>query len=386
MELTLEAQTFRLPLPRVQGNEPPKSTILIRLALVFLTLFACIFPQTQGRLSHPDGTSTTLPGELPFSITDIGLLQEINDRTWEDLRIVSVRNELEILRSRENLRMAVGLANNEAQIRALADNPHTPEDIRAAAREIVDEMNRPDTRAGLAGALARHTEKINDLIEGLANLPGEILAGLFNIAFAIDVTTGAELVYNGLDNGFSINEIPTTQRIISGALILIPAIVGRAPGAVDDVIGLGVRSGRSTPGLRLIGGHVDDIGERIAAREGVWGKNPLQRGIEIEDSLAATEYKDWFRAGQLHNGFFPLVDFQNGRNLVSLKTVDTNGTSWLGRMEDHIRDLAGGHTVDGKAANMILDIRVQPGGSSAATPLIEFGRKNNVTVRITEYP
>jgi hypothetical protein len=112
----------------------------------------------------------------------------------------------------------------------------------------------------------------------------------------------------------------------------------------------------------------------------------LQRGIDIEDALAASDYKDWFRAGQLNNGYFPLVDFQKGQNLVSLKTVDTGGASWMGRMEDHILDLARGHTVDGKAANMILDMRVQPGGVDAAKSLIDFGRKNNVTVRISEYP
>jgi hypothetical protein len=54
---------------------------LIRLALVFLTLLACLFPQAQGRLCLPDGTSPTLPGVLPFSITDIGLLQEIHNAT-----------------------------------------------------------------------------------------------------------------------------------------------------------------------------------------------------------------------------------------------------------------------------------------------------------------
>jgi hypothetical protein len=81
-----------------------------------------------------------------------------------------------------------------------------------------------------------------------------------------------------------------------------------------------------------------------------------------------------------------LVDFQKGRNLVSLKTVDTRGRSWMGQMEDHIRQLSLGHTVDGKAANMILDMRVQPGGASAAQSLIGFGSKRGVTVRISEYP
>jgi len=77
-------------------------------------------------------------------------------------------------------------------------------------------------------------------------------------------------------------------------------------------------------------GEYSDFGQSSnAARTGVWSKNPLRRGIDIEDALAATDYKDWFRAGQLNNGYFPLVDFQKGRNLVSLKTVDTGGASWM---------------------------------------------------------
>lgn len=124
----------------------------------------------------------------------------------------------------------------------------------------------------------------------------------------------------------------------------------------------------------------------IAPKSTVWSRNPLQRGVDIEDALAATDYKGWFRAGQLNNGYFPLVDFQKGRNLVSLKSVNTTGKSWTGRMEDHIRDLSLGHTVDGKAANMILDMRVQSGGAKAAESLIGFGSKRGVTVRVIEYP
>lgn len=88
----------------------------------------------------------------------------------------------------------------------------------------------------------------------------------------------------------------------------------------------------------------------------------MQRGTDIEASLAKTDYKDWFNAGtELNNGYFPLIDFQKERSLVSLKTVNTGGKSWMGTMQNHIRELSLRHTVDGKAANMILDISVLPG-------------------------
>jgi hypothetical protein len=34
---------------------------------------------------------------------------------------------------------------------------------------------------------------------------------------------------------------------------------------------------------------------------------------------------------------------------------------------------------------MILDLRVQPGGATAAQPLIQYGTQNNVTVIIKEF-
>lgn len=113
----------------------------------------------------------------------------------------------------------------------------------------------------------------------------------------------------------------------------------------------------------------------------------LQRGIDIEDAVAASDYAEWFRVGQLNNGKFPLVDFQRGNNLVSLKSVDTTGATWMGRMREHISALStNGATVNGTPANMILDLRVQPGGSTAAAELIQFGRQNGVTVIVKEFP
>lgn len=67
--------------------------------------------------------------------------------------------------------------------------------------------------------------------------------------------------------------------------------------------------------------------------------------------------------------------------------MDTTGKTWLGRMEAHIKDLGTrGATVDGNPASMVLDMRVQPGGAKAAQSLVSYGRKNNVTVRISEFP
>ena len=118
----------------------------------------------------------------------------------------------------------------------------------------------------------------------------------------------------------------------------------------------------------------------------VWKLRDTARGNAIESHLASTDYKDWFWVGKENNGYFPLVDFQNGNTLVSLKSVNTNGSTWMTRMQDHIYDLGtNGATVDGRAASMALDLRVQPGGMKAALPLINYGRQNGVTVIVKEF-
>jgi len=110
------------------------------------------------------------------------------------------------------------------------------------------------------------------------------------------------------------------------------------------------------------------------------------RGNAIESALAKSDYKDWYNVGSSQNGYFPLVDFQKGNTLVSLKSVDTTGKTWLTRMENHIKDLGTrGVTVDGNPASMVLDLRVQPGGKNAAHKLVEFGKEYGVTVTVKEF-
>lgn len=161
---------------------------------------------------------------------------------------------------------------------------------------------------------------------------------------------------------YSGDQLTWKQRTESGAMAAMPAVL--------KGVGKLAKAGKAA----------------ATASRGVWALGELERGMAIEDRLAATEYKEWFRVGSLDKGKFPLVDFQKGNNLVSLKTIDTSGTSWLNTMQTHIQDLGTlGHTVDGQPANMILDIRVQPGGAKAAEQLIDYGKQFNVTVKVSEF-
>jgi RHS repeat-associated protein len=172
------------------------------------------------------------------------------------------------------------------------------------------------------------------------------------------------------------------------AMNISEAVTGKEAYTGDKLtVGQRIGSGAmaAIPGVLKGAGKLAKAGKAAAASRGVWALGDLERGVAIEDRLAATEYKEWFRVGSLNNGKFPLVDFQKGNNLVSLKTVDTTGSSWLGDMQKHIEELGGlGHAVDGKPANMLLDIRVQPGGAQAAHQLVKFGEQHKVTVTVSE--
>lgn len=125
----------------------------------------------------------------------------------------------------------------------------------------------------------------------------------------------------------------------------------------------------------------------VRAPVSVWSVDDRLRGVLVETHLAGTEYKDWYNIGASMGGKFPLIDFQKSTVVVSLKTVDTAGRTWYGRMMEHIEDLAARSIlVDGVPATKILDIRVPPGGRLAAEPLIAEGRRLGITVLVQEYP
>tara|TARA_R110001592_G_scaffold349845_1_gene645486 strand:- start:1961 stop:5785 length:3825 start_codon:yes stop_codon:yes gene_type:complete len=138
-----------------------------------------------------------------------------------------------------------------------------------------------------------------------------------------------------------------------------------------------------TPEQRKYYEKVDKFGVEV---DEAYSLKPMDRGVLIESYLATTDYEDWFNVGELMHGYFPLVDFQRGTNLVSLKTVDTTGTSdWMGRMQLHIDELNYRNAyVGGEPATKMLDLRVQPGGYNDAESLIDYGNAIGVTVNIKE--
>ena len=126
-----------------------------------------------------------------------------------------------------------------------------------------------------------------------------------------------------------------------------------------------------------------------ASKASVWAMKPTVRGRAIEKDLGETVYGSWINTDDFTTARnAPLVDFWDGNNtLVSLKSVDTAGSTWMGRMQSHIKDPGTrGATVDGNPASMVLDLRVQPGGAADAASLIRYGQNYGVTVMVKEYP
>jgi filamentous hemagglutinin family protein len=213
-----------------------------------------------------------------------------------------------------------------------------------------------------------------------------IAAGLFTME-AIDKSLLAYDVYR-LERALEAGDEELAAEIASDLAIA---------GSIEVVAGMVPLSVVMTKVTQKIIKKVDPAtAERLTSKligktDSIWNLSPIDRGNEIEKILAKTDYKDWGNVGALNNGKFPLVDFHKGKKIVSLKSVDTNGSTWYKRMEDHITDLGNrGNkaTVDGiNVEEVILDLRVQPGGlnNPSLAKLKEFASDNKITLKIQEF-
>ncbi|MBB2173220.1 DUF4214 domain-containing protein [Gluconacetobacter asukensis] len=182
--------------------------------------------------------------------------------------------------------------------------------------------------------------------------------------------------------------LPTTTEGWIGLAATIALLPVAAP--EEAVAGAAIKLG----GADLLEAGFQIVESRLpyTLEEGqsVWDLDPIYRGVAIEQKLSKTEYSSaegWYHIGSSNGGYFPLIDFQKGNTLVSLKSVNTTGSTWLSRMENIIKELdARRGKVNGVPADMVLDIRVQPGGVEAAEPLIEYGERNKVTVTVEAHP
>ena len=105
----------------------------------------------------------------------------------------------------------------------------------------------------------------------------------------------------------------------------------------------------------------------------VWSLDERKRGQLIEENLANTEYSEangYYNIGQDRGGYFPVIDFQKGNEVISLKSIDPRLPSYqndgaTNKIIEYI-DMLNPNAyeqieVNGIPATKILDIRIPPG-------------------------
>ncbi|MGN6187073.1 MAG: hypothetical protein ACTHQM_25840, partial [Thermoanaerobaculia bacterium] len=117
-----------------------------------------------------------------------------------------------------------------------------------------------------------------------------------------------------------------------------------------------------------------------------WELEPMKRGEFIEADLAETEYEGWHNWGAENNGYGELIDFTKGEYGVSLKTSNAQTSSVLSKLPNHIDDLSTrGVEIEGRPAQMGLDIRVPKGNEQKFIPLVRYGAERGVRVKVVVY-
>lgn len=223
---------------------------------------------------------------------------------------------------REDFRRA-DRAKQEARFRARA----IAED--ATDRRVDDELQR------FGNALMKRLRGLG--IKVRATDPVAVLAGRVTA-----VTADGRVIKNPYSGAIE-SETTTFVLTVTGVKVASPAIAlaaqkskGLAAALVlDEILGQAIGLNPSLP-LNVVHGSA----KYIIKESSPWALAPIQRGIFIEERLAVTDYADWYRIGKENRGFFELIDFQKGRDLVSLKTVDASSSTAMSRMEAEIDRLA----------------------------------------------
>ncbi|MBP5494324.1 MAG: hypothetical protein J6X97_04445 [Lachnospiraceae bacterium] len=192
----------------------------------------------------------------------------------------------------------------------------------------------------------------------------------------------------GIDKAFSKASVATdVMEHVDDATKMSNDVQKVTDGAADAV---NKADNLTTPGGAATVGKVDDATRM--ANDDVWKLKPTQRGNEIEKILSETEYKDWYNIGQSNNGYFPVIDFQKGNNVVSLKTIDPRLASYVEdgafeQIKDYIDALDVDITVNDVAANKILDVRVPKGTRDLidVAALKNYADSLNIKLKIGEF-
>ena len=203
----------------------------------------------------------------------------------------------------------------------------------------------------------------------------------------------------GVGDAKDIQEAVTGYDIITGQRLSVGDRCITASCAFLPIInGAAVRVGKK--GLTKIDNLIEaadnlsDL-ERAAYRASLWNLRPTLRGLLLEKELARTEYNlattGWYHIGAENSGYFPVIDFWKGKDVVSLKSIDPrlySGSGATERLLDYLDDLKCDILVDGQKilnTNKKLDIRVPSGTISQVNIHTLLDEAEGIIIDIREF-
>ena len=232
------------------------------------------------------------------------------------------------------------------------------------------------------GSKEAYIDKVDDgqnIFNSIASMVLGFLPGVGDAKDIQEAVTGYDILTG--------QSLSAGDRCITVACAFLPIINGAA-----------VRVGKK--GLTKIDNIIEAAdtlsdAERAAYRASLWNLKPTIRGLLAEAELARTEYNlattGWYHIGAENNGYFPVIDFWKGNDVVSLKTIDPRlytGNEATEKLLDYLEALQGPILIDGQTLsniNQTLDIRVPSGTATFINKTYLEGLANGVNITIKEF-
>ena len=218
-----------------------------------------------------------------------------------------------------------------------------------------------------------------DLFNSISSMLTGFIPGIGDVKDIQEAVTGYDILTG--------QKLSTGDRCITIACSFLPIINGAA-------VRVGKKGVTKIDNVLEAADKLNDV-ERAAFRTSLWKLKPTIRGILIEEELARTEYKfattGWYNIGAEMNGYFPVIDFWKGNNVVSLKSIDPRlyyGSGATSKLLDYIEDLKTDILVDGQKivnSSKKLDIRVPIGTKSQINLQELIDEAEGIIIEIKEF-
>ena len=189
------------------------------------------------------------------------------------------------------------------------------------------------------------------------------------------------------DFGTIINKEPNLANIINSASDKEKAMLyltKYGDVAVADYLEVGA------DGIDML---IDNMSKMPDDISNIWSKSALIRGKEGEMYVASTEYRTWYHIGNECNGYYPVIDFQKDRTIVSFKTLNPSSKSYtpekvLDTISNYAEALGDFSLYNGTdwCNEKILDIRVPKGmsGQIDMQEVDDISKEFDIIIKIGE--